>query len=251
MRRNHDKKEILKNIINTLNNELNENEKLDLKDLKKGFLNVNLANILNTNKENANSQESFTEEINNFSENVPKTETEDSSQRQCRICFKIFDNFKQYKAHIKTHRQKRKLKYYYCNECNYKSQCKDSVTGHKNKYHLKTRAYVCQTCFKSFYHKRNLVEHVQRHTDTQNDICEICGEMFPYKNNLMEHLKLHSGERPYECDICGKKFITSGRRLEHIKRIHMEKTICCLFCDKKFSLNKELTRHMKSVHSSL
>ncbi|XP_045457251.1 zinc finger protein OZF-like [Melitaea cinxia] len=212
MRRNYKKKEILKNIINTLNKELNENEKLDLEDLKKGFLNVN---------------------------------------RQCQNCFKIFNNIKKYKAHTKTHRRKRKLKYYYCNECNYKSQCKESVQGHKNKYHLQTRAYVCQTCFKSFYHKRNLVDHIQRHADTQNDICEICGEMFLYKNNLLEHLKLHSGERPYECDICGKKFITSGRRLEHIKRTHMEKTICCLFCDKKFSLNKELTRHMKNVHSSL
>ncbi|CAH2098584.1 unnamed protein product [Euphydryas editha] len=251
MKRNYNRKEILKIVINTLNNELNDKEKLDMEDLKKGFVNIHLSNNLNASKENTDTQENFTDEINDLHENVTENEIEDISQRQCPICLKIFNNIKQYKIHIKNHRRKRKVKYYYCNECSYKSQCKGSVQGHKNKYHLKTRAYVCQTCFKSFFHKRNLAEHIQSHTDTHNDICEICGELFLYKKNLLEHLKVHSGERPYECEICGKKFITSGRRLEHMKRTHMEKTICCLFCDKKFSLNKELTRHMKTVHSSL
>ncbi|XP_050358130.1 zinc finger protein 107-like [Nymphalis io] len=257
MEENKYRKKILRIIINTLYNELNEYENLNIEALKKVYLNVNLSTILNSNQDaptKCSNNINFDRNIeSNVFENEIETETENtdfSLQRQCPHCSKLFDNIKRYKAHVKSHGSKQKQKYYYCNHCNYKSHCKLSVQGHINKNHLKTRPHICQMCFKSFFHKKNLKEHIENHEQVHNEMCEVCGKRFLHKRNLVEHLKLHSGDRPYECEICSKKFVTSGRRLEHIKRIHMEKTENCLFCDKKFSLNKELTRHMKSVHST-
>ncbi|OWR42799.1 zinc finger and BTB domain-containing protein 17 [Danaus plexippus plexippus] len=170
-------------------------------------------------------------------------------QKQCEECYKTFSSIKTYKLHIKTHKRRRQKTYYSCVHCDYKTLNKSSLQGHINKSHLKVRQFVCQVCFKSFYHKKNLTEHVRSHTKGRDEVCEICGETFLHRKNLLEHLRLHNNVRPYECNICSKRFITSGRRSDHIKRTHREKNEVCLLCDKRFSLPKELTRHIKSVHS--
>nr|XP_026484170.1 zinc finger protein 891-like [Vanessa tameamea] len=259
MKENNYRKEILTIIINSLHSELDVYDNLKLEASKKVYLNLNLSKIFNSKNDVSikyfEHNESFDRDIEsiktfeNVSENVNEF-SNSSLQKQCPHCSEIFHDIKHYKTHIKKHGSKQKQKYYNCNQCNYKSHCKLSVQGHINKNHLKTRPYICQMCFKSFFHKKNLKEHIESHEQDHNEMCEVCGKRFLHKKNLVEHLKLHSGDRPYECEICSKKFVTSGRRLEHIKRIHMEKTENCLFCDKKFSLNKELTRHMKSVHSA-
>lgn len=221
------------------------------------YININLNKIMTDNRQISiygvkplNSAENCKINIElNSEENTAVNEF--PLEKQCLHCFKSFADIKLFNKHIQGHRRKRDQKYYNCNYCNYRSLCKTSVDGHINKCHLKYRPHTCQVCYKSFYHKKNLVVHKETHDQRRNEICEMCGQRFLHRKNLLEHLKLHNGVKPFECDICGKKFITSGRRLEHIKRIHTEKSECCLLCEKKFSLAKELRRHMKSVHASL
>lgn len=243
-------------ILEYLNKELNINPKNKSENI---YLNINISKILSSSreitKEHSNKDvdniESKEQTLNEQNSVETTTEHEISIEKQCAECLKMFDSIKVYKKHMREHKRKHTQKHYNCDYCDYKSLCKTSVQGHINKFHLKSRPHICQICYKSFYHKKNLTAHIESHAQSRNEICDVCGEMFLHKKNLLEHLKLHTGVRPYECDICGKKFITSGRRLEHIKRTHSEKTECCLLCDKKFSLTKELTRHMKTVHSSI
>lgn len=157
---------------------------------------------------------------------------------------------KQIKSNSKKIERIRKKIYYNCKQCSYKTLCKAVLDAHTNKKHLNIRPFVCNTCYKSFYRKSNLVEHIHSHENIK-ELCELCGDVFRQKKSLMDHLRLHYNDRPYECNICGKKFITSGRRSDHMKRSHMTKTESCMYCSKKFGLKKELTRHLKSVHTKI
>ncbi|CAK1594888.1 unnamed protein product [Parnassius mnemosyne] len=174
-------------------------------------------------------------------------------EKKCPYCFKTLKSHSHYNVHIKSHKlgvkRKRINLYYNCNDCTYRTLNKKTLEAHINKVHLCIRPYVCQTCFKGFYKKSNLTEHLTTHLQIINKICEICGDSFVNQKTLMEHQRLHSNSKPYECDICSKKFVTSGRRSDHIKRTHMDKTVFCIFCDKKFSLKKELNRHVKKTHT--
>ncbi|CAG4960931.1 unnamed protein product [Parnassius apollo] len=175
-------------------------------------------------------------------------------EKKCPYCFKTLKSHSHYNVHIEGHKsgmkRKRNKLYYNCNDCTYRTLNKKTLEAHINKVHLYIRPYVCQTCFKGFYKKSNLTEHLTTHLQITNKICEICGDSFVNQKTLMEHQRLHSDSKPYECDICSKKFVTSGRRSDHIKRTHMDKTEFCIFCDKKFSLKKELNRHVKKTHTN-
>ncbi|XP_045781153.1 telomere zinc finger-associated protein-like [Maniola jurtina] len=251
MRRNNVQKTIFNNIIDSINKEINYN---NISSFGKLDININLSKVMDVRKQPLKASDKYdcsntTDE--NYDELMTNKFEEQSStqENQCPNCYKVFDSIKKFKTHMKSHKRSRKKVYYTCNNCNYKSLCKESLQGHIHKKHLKIRPHVCDICFKDFYHRKNLVEHSKRHLEVRNEICEVCGDRFIHKKNLLEHLKLHSGERPYLCEVCDRRFITSGRRLEHIKRCHSEKNECCLLCNKKFGLIKELTRHIKAVHS--
>ncbi|XP_023941518.2 zinc finger protein 891 [Bicyclus anynana] len=247
--RNNVMKKIINNIVDTIDKEISKNNLSLLQNHGKIDININFHKIMKHSVKISQNYNLCNTVDEIYDDNIANKSEEKSQENQCLICFKLLDNIKDYKIHVKGHKRKRKTVDYHCNYCNYKSPSKQSLQGHINKKHLKIKPHVCNICYKHYYHKKNLIEHEKIHSQIRNEICEVCGDSFIHKKNLLEHLKLHSGEKPYQCEVCDRRFITSGRRLEHIKRCHSEKNECCLLCDKKFSLIKELTRHIKTVHS--
>ena len=129
--------------------------------------------------------------------------------------------------------------------CDRRSIQKERFSDHRNRQTGENQ-YVCDHCKKRFLSKRNLIGHMNIHTD--NYRCTECGKCCKSASDLAVHRRSHSGEKPFQCAVCSKRFTRSGH-LERHSRIHSgEKPYKCHVCDKAFSQSEDLNKHMR-VHT--
>ncbi|CRK98348.1 CLUMA_CG011708, isoform A [Clunio marinus] len=111
-----------------------------------------------------------------------------------------------------------------------------------------SRAYQCETCFKTFKDKSKLRSHREIHTDERNIICPDCGKAFKTMNCLRNHKRLHVPDRTYyNCDQCEKKYTQKIQLKKHIEIVHMQRRdFVCTTCGASFGTNSVLKMHLLS-----
>jgi len=72
--------------------------------------------------------------------------------------------------------------------------------------------FVCETCFKAFSHKHELITHAESHVDVKPFVCEICNKAFKQKGHLRRHRYTHTAEERFVCEVCNASFLHEGKR---------------------------------------
>ena len=112
----------------------------------------------------------------------------------CVECGKILQNEKRLTQHQTIHNtQSENPSFFYCQDCDYKTKCKDYVVDHRRLMHNQTGngQYICVAgkCAKkpiSFPNQPRLDKHKTCHA---NEKCEECGKVYGAKRNLRRHKK--------------------------------------------------------------
>ena len=112
----------------------------------------------------------------------------------CVECGKILQDEKRLTQHQTIHNpQSENPSFFYCQDCNYKTKCKDYLVDHRRLMHNQTGngQYICISgkCSKkpiSFPNQSRLDKHKICHASEK---CEECGKIFGAKRNLKRHKK--------------------------------------------------------------
>ena len=111
----------------------------------------------------------------------------------CVECGKILQDEKRLTQHQTIHNQSENPSFFYCQDCNYKTKCKDYLVDHRRLMHNQTGngQYICISgkCSKkpiSFPNQPRLDKHKTCHASEK---CEECGKIFGAKRNLKRHEK--------------------------------------------------------------
>ena len=112
----------------------------------------------------------------------------------CVECGKILQDEKRLTQHQTIHNpQSENPSFFYCQDCNYKTKCKDYLVDHRRLMHNQTGngQYICISgkCSKkpiSFPNQPRLDKHKTCHASEK---CEECGKIFGAKRNLKRHKK--------------------------------------------------------------
>ena len=112
----------------------------------------------------------------------------------CVECGKILQDEKRLTQHQTIHNpQSENPSFFYCQDCNYKTKCKDYLVDHRRLMHNQTGngQYICISgkCSKkpiSFPNQPRLDKHKTCHASEK---CQECGKIFGAKRNLKRHKK--------------------------------------------------------------
>ena len=113
--------------------------------------------------------------------------------------------------------------------------------------------FKCDKCPSTFTLKKNLVRHLNAHTD--GFMCNVCGTKMSSKQALAAHLNIHTEERPYLCPNpgCNKAYSTKGNLKKHLAGCGLsseeKKTIQCPGCPTRVSTKDALKYHLQSAHT--
>lgn len=92
---------------------------------------------------------------------------------------------------------------------------------HTKKYHLMQRHHKCTRCEMDFFSKRELTDHMVKHTGTREYRCEMCFKSYGRLKTLKEHIRrLHPEERKFKCVDCGQSFDKTLALKCHISAKH-------------------------------
>lgn len=117
------------------------------------------------------------------------------------------------------------------------------------------RLFCCETCFKRFRTKRELVRHSVIHTGYRPYACPLCEKTFGRSDKLKRHIETHSRQkktkapsnRP-QCDVCFK-FLSSKHELQrHLMTHSSSKPYQCSLCHCSYCRRDKLIKHIKRSH---
>ncbi|CAH2064514.1 unnamed protein product, partial [Iphiclides podalirius] len=112
--------------------------------------------------------------------------------------------------------------------------CEKTIVGNSYKFraHLYGHKQVeprfnCQHCPKQFYRSDEYNCHAITHSKERRAyICDTCGRSFLNKANLIKHIQAHHAKTPgskcktYRCGVCQVKYCENRLLLWHIRRTH-------------------------------
>lgn len=93
---------------------------------------------------------------------------------------------------------------------------------HVKRDHLLERNYGCDHCEKKFYDKKELSNHMLKHTGAKPHVCQVCSKAFGRKHTLKEHLRIHANDRRFKCEHCGLAFVQKCSWKSHLRSKHEE-----------------------------
>ncbi|XP_022081145.1 telomere zinc finger-associated protein-like [Acanthaster planci] len=168
---------------------------------------------------------------------------------KCDFCSKGFKT----PGSLRRHRKKHQDRFFYCDQCKFKSRWRSSLKTHFEAHHAEdSREWLqCPQCPHQTKNKYYLKRHIESHTDTRMFICEVCGKDFKTEIILNVHRGTHE-EGTYPCEKCnyvGKtKMQLYSHQLVHIPRDKM--TYKCDQCSWVGKRKSELSVHYRK-HSTL
>lgn len=140
--------------------------------------------------------------------------------------------------------QKSSEKVYTCNECDFSSHHKFSLSRHMRKHMGIVKTFVCTVCnfalrtaselnqhtklvhgeglicpycSKRFTSRTGYSSHIAREEGRFNYKCEFCtpNKFFLGKTHYECHMNMHTNQKPYKCVSCGKGFAHTNKHREH------------------------------------
>ncbi|KAJ8707288.1 hypothetical protein PYW08_011422 [Mythimna loreyi] len=176
----------------------------------------------------------------------------------CYKCSQKFETLKELRAHKATHFDTE----YICRGCNTTYQNEEELDDHMRIFYKNAEAnavvvtennsLTCVICEKTSKSKLTLSRHLLLHTDRKRThVCDSCSKSFYNRKELIQHQTVHVEERPYKCQICHYSFKIIHDLKKHAINIHFRpKRFACEICGKRFRLNKEMLVH-KAVHTDI
>ncbi|CAH2100619.1 unnamed protein product [Euphydryas editha] len=141
----------------------------------------------------------------------------------CDQCVQVFDTIRKKKLHERKVHNGLNMphKCGYCNE-RFKENC------HKNEHLAKVHGVVgplikCQACDRTFATQQTWLLHMKKyHLMQRQHKCTRCEMDFFSKRELTDHMVKHTGTREYRCELCFKSYGRLKTLKEHIRRLHPE-----------------------------
>ena len=139
-----------------------------------------------------------------------------------------------------------------CEICGVSLQTKSALMQHLN-VHSCIKPYQCNECDFRTCHKTSLSLHLKKHMREKGvevHICELCGKSFNSGFHLKEHkLIIHEGKKNrHECKTCGMTFTWISTLARHNAKLHKanrEETTCKV-CGYVASFKNELRKHERA-----
>ncbi|XP_048479906.1 zinc finger protein 616-like isoform X3 [Plutella xylostella] len=156
----------------------------------------------------------------------------------CAQCAVLFPTTEAYSEHYtSTH-----------TETTHSTKASVSLVNHKKIIYPREKAFVCDTCKRTFSKKKYLIQHMLIHTGEKPFQCDICTKSFYRRHHLKGHKLAHTGEKAFQCVICTKSFYRRSHLKSH-KLVHSgEMPFQCEICPKSFNQISHLKSH-KLVHT--
>ena len=161
---------------------------------------------------------------------------------KCPECDKIFSHKISMKRHLKHHHVK-ELKFFQCNECDFKTLCSDNLMKHRR---IKHKTFT--TNFDVLRDKNSNLNYT----------CKMCEEDFPDSDLFETHIVMKACQNPmdpfndegrYQCDLCPSSYTTKWDLSRHMEWKHRPKQVVrCDVCEKTFYNQYSLKRHTKKLH---
>lgn len=214
----------------------------------------------------------------NNDENVERIRSKSTKRKQltCNHCGYITKYKKDFKIHSRNHiintndyttrRLKiRRIEEYKCDECQYTTDRKDSLTQHMtvhkriviklklNFESTKGNNYKCDQCNFTTKHWKDFKLHIPKHNPLNGRVykCDFCDFTTKWRQNLKPHIETHKscGEVEYKCDRCTYTTTLKRYLTQHYQQHKSSKQYKCRQCGFSTNWSKHLKQHIE-VHNS-
>lgn len=134
---------------------------------------------------------------------------------ECDVCGKSYKNEQYRDIHRKRHGMQRNLK---CEDCGKMFYMKRELKAHRVQHSEANRSYVCEYCNRGFLNSSVRDEHIRiRHTFERRFPCDQCQRSYYRRRELVEHQRSHTGEKPFNCELCGRVYARKTTLMTHMK----------------------------------
>ncbi|KPJ01219.1 Zinc finger protein 595 [Papilio xuthus] len=141
-------------------------------------------------------------------------------------------------------------KIFNCIKCDIKFISNDLLQEHKNSFHKKSEATICDVCGQKLKSPTSLKAHINCHKVKE---CPYCFKTLKCHSHYNIHIKRHTSNVKrkrnklyYTCNNCNYQSLNKKTLEAHINRIHLHiRPYVCETCDKGFYKNSHLTEHVK------
>ncbi|KAM7345293.1 uncharacterized protein ACRADG_011658 [Cochliomyia hominivorax] len=138
-----------------------------------------------------------------------------------------------------------------CDLCETKLEDFNAMKRHFHTVHNQ-KGYI-QCCYKKYYHRGHLADHLRWHLNPEFFKCLQCGKNLSDRSNLRNHIiRVHRPSNvdfKYACDKCDKSFAQEFLlRLHKVLHEGTEEDFPCTYCGKFFRNAAFLKRHVNIVH---
>lgn len=167
----------------------------------------------------------------------------------CQQCPRRFKYPESLRNHLVRHHTPPSLmKWYTCNECNFRGATLKSLEKHKL-VHLDNseKPFKCSYCSKGFGRRYEWNRHEMIHRAEKPFICGICSHMARTNYLLQKHMRVHQkGPKPYPCSLCEKRYRDRDTYKKHMK-LHADQMAA-----QGEQLNlEESMQHLANVHKTI
>jgi KRAB domain-containing zinc finger protein len=139
---------------------------------------------------------------------------------------------------------------FYCDQCEYKTQLKNSMKRHVTRHIEKT--LKCDKCSYKTYRLEVLTLHKLSHGSRSSFPCEFCGKILTKLTTLKSHIRIHHTETSYPCEFCEFSAKSIFSLDNHWKKSHsqLQPSIPCEYkeCNEKFFTKQVLKKHLRDKH---
>ena len=154
--------------------------------------------------------------INNPNMPIGGTKYDETLDRFCTICKKLYKTKSGLNTHMnRIHRKKiRPSKCDYSWErqktCKRKQKTEGELDTHISHVQVKPNPHKCETCKISYFTEYELKQHIDcLHLRLKPHKCDLCVKAYFRKYELNRHINhAHLKLRPHECQACGKAYFT-------------------------------------------
>ncbi|XP_069361245.1 uncharacterized protein [Maniola hyperantus] len=144
----------------------------------------------------------------------------------------------------------RKPRYEYWKICEVCGKNTRNLVTHMES-HSNDKIYSCEICQKKFKFKSGVILHKAIHATTPKKTCEVCGKNFFIMAQYRKHYAIHANERKHACETCGKRFNSLDILRVHNRSHTDERPFTCSECGKTFRTSGCVSRHRRIVHRNI